>query len=166
MLAEGQTLTAVTQHLCTHFGIEAQLLPMSDQAAPTIIDTENGLLPFQTWFVKERWQPVLRAICLPEDVRATPKVIHALEKADILVIAPSNPFVSIDPILNVYPIREMIMDLPRAVVAITPIVGGKAIKGPAAKMMAEMGLQVSAAAVAGYYGELIDGFILRPARCG
>jgi LPPG:FO 2-phospho-L-lactate transferase len=159
-LAAGETLTAVTRHLCTRFDIQPRLLPMSDQPAPTMIDTRDGLLPFQTWFVKERWQPVVRAVCLPEDVRATPAVMHALEYADYVIIAPSNPFVSIDPILNVYPIREMIMDLPRAVVAVTPIVGGKAIKGPAAKMMAEMGLPVNAAAVAHHYGTLLDGFVL------
>jgi LPPG:FO 2-phospho-L-lactate transferase len=159
LLAEGQTLTAVTQHLCTHFGIKAPVLPMSDQAAPTMILTDDGILPFQIWFVKERWQPALREVRLPEDVRATPKVMRTLENADIVLIAPSNPFVSIDPILNVYPIREMIMDLPQAVVAVTPIVGGKALKGPAAKMMVEMGLPVSAETVADYYGELLDGFI-------
>ncbi len=160
LLADGETLTAVTRHLCTQFGIQARLLPMSDQPAPTMIDTDLGLLPFQNWFVKERWQPVVREVRLPEDVRATPQVMHALENADFVIIAPSNPFVSIDPILHVYPIREMIMDLPRAVVAVTPIIGGKAVKGPAAKMMAEMSLPVSAAAVATYYGDLIDGFVI------
>lgn len=159
-LAEGETLTAVTRHLCHQFGIQANVLPMSDQPAPTMIDTAAGLLPFQTWFVKERWQPVVQEVQLPADVRATPQVMHALEQADFVIIAPSNPFVSVDPILNVYPIREMVMDLPRAVVAVTPIIGGKAVKGPAAKMMAEMNLPVSAAAVAAYYGELIDGFVL------
>ncbi len=159
-LAQGETLTAVTHHLCQQFGIKARLLPMSDQPAPTMIDTDLGLLPFQNWFVKERWQPVVREVRLPEDVRATPQVMHAMENADFVIIAPSNPFVSIDPILHVYPIREMIMDLPRAVVAVTPIIGGKAVKGPAAKMMAEMSLPVSAAAVATYYGDLIDGFVI------
>ena len=95
---------------------------MSDQAAPTMIDTDDGLLSFQIWFVKERWQPAVREVRLPPDVRATPQVMHALEHADFVIIAPSNPFVSIDPILHVYPIREMVMDLPRAVVAVTPII--------------------------------------------
>ncbi len=159
-LAQGQTLTAVTGHLCTQFGIQARLLPMSDQPAPTMIDTDQGLLPFQNWFVEERWQPVVREVRLPEDVRSTPAVMQALEYADFIIVAPSNPFVSIDPILNVYPIREMVMDLPRAVVAVTPIIGGKALKGPAAKMMAELNLPVSAASVASYYGDLLDGFVL------
>ena len=78
---------------------------------------------------------------------------------DLVVIAPSNPFVSIDPILNVYPIRALIEDVPQAVIAVSPIVAGQAVKGPAAKMMAERGMDVSAAAVAAWYGHFIDGFI-------
>ena len=159
LLAEGVSLTAVTRHLCQQLNIQARVLPMSDQSAPTMIETEAGLLPFQTWFVKERWQPVVEQIHLPQDVRATPQLLHALETADLILIAPSNPFVSIDPILNVYPIREMVADLPQAVIAVSPIIGGKAVKGPAAKLMQERGLPVTAQAVADYYGELIDGFV-------
>lgn len=159
LLAHRKTLTEATDHLRLRFGIQASMLPMSDQAAPTLIVTDGDVLPFQTWFVKERWQPPLREVRLPDDVRATSKVIHALENADLVFIAPSNPFVSVDPILNVYPIREMIMDLPLAVVAVSPIVGGKALKGPAGKIMEELGMPVTSAAVASYYGDLIDGFI-------
>jgi LPPG:FO 2-phospho-L-lactate transferase len=159
MLREGATLTAVTRHLCRHFNVQPAVLPMSDRPAPTFIETDAGLLPFQTWFVRERWQPPVRRVHLPEDARATPAVMRALEEADFVFIAPSNPFVSVDPILNVYPLRAMLADLPRAVVAVTPIVGGKALKGPAAKLLSELGLPVTAAAVADYYGELIDGFI-------
>ncbi|NIP25334.1 MAG: 2-phospho-L-lactate transferase, partial [Phycisphaerae bacterium] len=88
-----------------------------------------GLLSFQSWFVERRWQPAVRKVQLPEDVRATPQVAAALEEADFVTIAPSNPFVSIDPILNVYPIREMITDLPEMVLAVSPIIGGQAVKG-------------------------------------
>jgi LPPG:FO 2-phospho-L-lactate transferase len=160
MLSEGHNLTAVTEYLCHRFDVQPALLPMSNQHAPTCIVTDDGAMPFQEWFVKERWQPVTRAVQLPDSVIASPQVTRALETADLVLFAPSNPFVSIDPILNVYPIREMIMDLPLAVVAVTPIVGGKALKGPAAKMMVEMGMPVSAATVASYYGDLIDGFVL------
>jgi LPPG:FO 2-phospho-L-lactate transferase len=160
LLAEGQNLTAATQYLCRQFGIEAPVLPMSNQPAPTCIITDEGSLPFQEWFVKERWQPAVRSVKFPENVFTTSQVTWAMEKADLVLIAPSNPFVSIDPILNVYPIREMLMDLPRAVVAVSPIIGGKALKGPAAKMMAEMDMPVTATAVAGYYGQLIDGFVI------
>ena len=159
MLKEGESLTAVTGHLCCQFLVQPDLLPMSDQPAPTLIASGEERLPFQTWFVKERWQPPVRQVVLPEDVRATPAVMKALEYADLILIAPSNPFVSIDPILNVYPIRAMMMDLPQAVIAVTPIIGGQAVKGPAAKMMAEMNMPITARAVAEYYGDLIDGFV-------
>jgi LPPG:FO 2-phospho-L-lactate transferase len=159
-LDEGESLTAVTRRLCAGFGIAPAVLPMCDQPAPTLIVTDGGeVLPFQTWFVRERWQPVVRRVALPEDARATAAVIRVLEAADVVIIAPSNPFVSIAPILNVYPIRALIEDVPRAVVAVSPIIAGQALKGPAAKMMGELGLEASAAAVAGYYGHLIDGFV-------
>ena len=159
-LDAGESLTAVTRRLCAGFGIAPAVLPMCDQPAPTLIVTDGGeVLPFQTWFVRERWQPVVRRVALPEDARATAAVIRVLEAADVVIIAPSNPFVSIAPILNVYPIRALIEDVPRAVVAVSPIIAGQALKGPAAKMMGELGLEASAAAVAGYYGHLIDGFV-------
>ena len=159
-LDAGESLTAVTRRLCTGFGVAPAVLPMCDQPAPTLIVTDGGeVLPFQTWFVRERWQPAVRRVALPEDARATAAVVRALEAAEVVIIAPSNPFVSIDPILNVYPIRALIEDVPRAVVAVSPIVAGQALKGPAAKMMGELGLEASAAAVAGYYGHLIDGFV-------
>lgn len=159
LLGEGETLTAVTRHLCQQLGVAVAVLPMSNQPAPTLIETDAGLLPFQVWFVKERWQPPVNKVHLPEDVRASAPVNLALEKADLVILAPSNPFVSIDPILNVYPVLAMIEDLPQAVIAVTPIVGGRALKGPAAKMMQEMDLPVAAAAVANYYGDLIDAFV-------
>lgn len=158
-LAQGEGLTAVTRHLAHHFRVQPTLLPMSDQPAPTLIQSGDEILPFQEWFVAQKWQPPVDKIILPADARATPQVARALEIADVVIIAPSNPFVSIDPILNVYPIREMVMDTPQAVIAVSPIVGGQALKGPAAKMMAELGLPASAAAVASYYGDLLDGFV-------
>lgn len=159
-LDAGEPLTAVTRRLCQRFGINPAVLPMCDQPAPTLIETASGeVLPFQVWFVRERWQPVVGRVILPEDVRASAAVIRALESADLVVIAPSNPFVSIDPILNVYPIRALLEDVPRAVIAVSPIIAGQAVKGPAAKMMNEMGSEASAAAVAAYYGHLLDGFV-------
>ena len=159
LLRQGETLTAVTQHLCTQLGINVAVLPMSNQPAPTQIQSDDAIFPFQTWFVQKQWQPPVKKVLLPEDVRATRAVIRAFETADLALIAPSNPFVSIDPILNVYPIRELMMDLPKAVIAVSPIVGEQAVKGPAAKMMQEMGLPLASRTVAEYYGELIDGFV-------
>ncbi|MGB3713473.1 MAG: 2-phospho-L-lactate transferase [Candidatus Promineifilaceae bacterium] len=159
LLADGLSLSGVTHHLCDVFGIGVDLLPMSDQPAPTLIDTDEGQLPFQTWFVEQQWQPAVKEILFPHDVRATTQVVNALSNTHILVVAPSNPFVSIDPILNVYPIREMVTDLPAMVVAISPIIAGKAVKGPAAKMMQEMGMPATSSAVASYYDGLIDLFV-------
>lgn len=159
LLQEGLSLTAVTQHFCRQLGIQLDVLPMSDQPAPTFIETETETLPFQVWFVKEKWQPTAKKVHLPQDVRATPRVMRKLEEADVLIVAPSNPFVSIDPILNVYPIREMAADMPQVVLAVSPIVGGQAVKGPAAKMMHEMKLPATPQAVAEYYGELLTAFV-------
>ena len=159
LLKQGKTLTAVTHQLCTQFNVKVTVLPMSNQPAPTKIQSGETIYPFQTWFVHEKWQPPVTKIMLPEDVRTTRAVIRAFETADLVLIAPSNPFISIDPILNVYPIRELMMDLPKAVIAVSPIVGGQAVKGPATKMMQEMGLPLASRTVAAYYGDLIDSFV-------
>ena len=159
LLRQGQTLTQVTDHLRRRLGSQHPILPMSDDAAPTLIETDDGTLSFQEWFVKRQWQPAVRAVRLPDDARATPRVMAALEDADLVIIAPSNPYVSINPILNVYPIRAMITDLPELVIAVSPIIGGEAVKGPAAKMMREMQLPVSPQSVADHYGDLIDVFV-------
>ena len=159
LLNQGVSLTAVTQQLCEKLNIKSTVLPMSDQPAPTMIETETAVFPFQEWFVKERWQPVVKNVQLPEYAKSTHDVALALQKADAVIIAPSNPFVSIDPILNCYPIRESVMDLPKAVVAVSPIVDGDAVKGPAAKLMREKGLEISPITVADYYDTLLNGFL-------
>ncbi len=159
MLNDGLTLTRATQVLSDQLGIKHRILPMSDEPAPTLIDSNEGLLAFQEWFVARGWQPAVKKVVLPQDVKTSAQAAAALEAADVVVIAPSNPFVSIDPILNVYPIREMIADIPQLVVAVSPIVGGKAVKGPAAKMMAELGMKSSPATIAGYYADLVDLFV-------
>lgn len=158
-LAAGRTLTQVTLEMSRQFGIKHPILPMSNQPAPTFVECEQGLLPFQTYFVSQRWQPIVKKIHLPADVRASREVMVALEKSDLVILAPSNPFVSLDPILNVYPIRAMLTDLPQAVIAVSPIVGGQAVKGPAAKMMTELGFIPSARAILDYYSDLIDVFV-------
>lgn len=165
-MKEGMSLTAVTERLCQQAHIPHPIWPMSNQPAPTLIETDNGRLPFQTWFVQEKWQPVVKSVVLPEDVRATTQVIRALEKADVVIIAPSNPFVSVRPILNVYPIASLLEDVPQAVIAVSPLIGGQAVKGPAAKMMPELGWPATAKAVAEYYGDLLDGFVYDTADRG
>lgn len=156
-LAQGDSLTATTAALTTKLGTAVPILPMSDQAAPTLIRTAAGDLPFQTWFVKHRWQPVAERIVLPEKIPATPQVVSALQAADLVIIAPSNPYVSIDPILNCHPVRTLLTE--QTVVAVTPIIAGDVVKGPAAKMMRDWGLTVSAQTIADFYGTLLDGFV-------
>jgi len=158
-LTNGVSLTEFTCELTGRLGIGPTILPMCDRPAPTLIETDDGLLSFQDWFVRQQWQPPVRRVQLPEDVRASNQVLRALEQADVVIFAPSNPFVSLDPILNVYPLRAMITDLPELTLAVSPIIAGQAVKGPAAKMMQEMGLPVTAVAVADYYRDLIDAFV-------
>jgi LPPG:FO 2-phospho-L-lactate transferase len=161
MLRRGYRLTEVVGHLAIAMGVQAKIVPMTDAEVGTMVDTEIGELEFQEYFVKHRWQPVIKSLRYHGIEQATMsiEVKDALLKADVLLIAPSNPWLSIAPILAVDGIREAILarDIPR--IAVTPIVEGKAIKGPAAKLMDELGYEVSAESVEAYYGDLITGFV-------
>jgi LPPG:FO 2-phospho-L-lactate transferase len=159
-LAYGETLTAVTAALGRQLGVQAALLPMSDRPAPTLLATAEGTLPFQEWFVHRSWEPVVRRVVLPDPpAPASDEVVAALQGADLVVIAPSNPLVSVAPILHTRPVRELVAGRPT--VAVSPIIGGQAIRGPAAKLMAELGLEVSPLGVARYYGpQLLTGLVL------
>ena len=161
-LHAGKSLTDVTDTLTKKLGIHQQILPMTDAPVATIVDTiEYGEIDFQTYFVKHRWQPIVKSLRLDgiEKASVSQEVETALQQADALIIGPSNPWLSINPILSVPGMRELISsrDTPR--VAISPIVGGEAIKGPAAKLMVELGHVASAQAVAQYYNTLINGFV-------
>jgi LPPG:FO 2-phospho-L-lactate transferase len=162
LLGEGLTLTEVTRKLCASLGVDHPLLPMSDDPVRTVLDTDQGLLSFQEYFVRERWQPVVRDIRFEGSEKAKPSeaVIAALEQASMIVFGPSNPFLSIDPILSVPGIRERIEggSVPR--VAVSPIIAGKAVKGPTAKIMTEMGIDVTPVGVIDHYRNLLDGIIL------
>jgi LPPG:FO 2-phospho-L-lactate transferase len=159
---DGVRLTEIERRLATRLAVKHPILPMSDAPIATMVDTtEYGELDFQTYFVRHRWQPTVKALRWAgvESAAVTPEIAQALTNADCIIIGPSNPWLSIAPILAVPGLRELLVrrDIPR--VAITPIVGGKAIKGPAAKLMSELGLEVSAQAVAKYYNGLINGFV-------
>jgi len=160
LLQQGASLTTVTRQLCSSLGVKTELLPMSDQVAPTMIRSGDDTLSFQEWFVHMKWQPKVDNVLLPDNVNCSREVASAIAAADVVFIAPSNPFVSVDPILNAYPVRAMLEDLPRLVVAVSPIVAGQAIKGPAAKMMVELGMEASAEAVANHYRGLMDIFVI------
>lgn len=161
-LREGITLTEVTARLTKKLGIPQTILPMTDDPVATMVNTvEYGELEFQTYFVRHRWQPTVNSLRLMgiDAAKITEPVREAINRADVILIGPSNPWLSIEPILAVPGMRVLIegRDIPR--VAVTPIVGGKAIKGPAAKLMAELGYDPSVESVVQYYGEIINGFV-------
>lgn len=161
-LRDGARLTDLTESLCNSLGVLHPLRPVTDSDVPTIVDTvEHGELPFQEYFVRHRWQPTLRGLRFDgaSSTTLTPEVVAALDEADAIVFAPSNPWLSIAPMLAIGDLRDRILrrDVPR--IAMTPIIGGAAVKGPAAKLMAELGLEVSGESVADYYGSLINTFI-------
>jgi LPPG:FO 2-phospho-L-lactate transferase len=162
-LARGASLSEVTSHICRNLGVTARLLPMSDDPVRTRVLIEDGWLDFQEYFVHRQCRPVVREFKFDgaDRARAQPDALAALSRPDLraIIICPSNPFVSIEPILAVPGIRAALRDSGAPVIAVTPIINGKAIKGPAAKMMNELGFDASSAAVAQRYEGLIDGFV-------
>ena len=160
MLDSGLTLTETIAELARRLGIEHPVLPMSDQPVRTIIHTPEGELPFQEYFVHRRTEPTMLGMSLEglDQARPSVAVSTALTEADVIVFCPSNPYVSIDPILALPGARDIIRETPT--IAVSPIIGGAALKGPAAKMMAELGADVSATGVARHYADLLDGFVL------
>ncbi len=164
LLAAGQTLTEVTRQLCTQLGVAVQLLPMSDTPVRTVIDSDEGALAFQDYFVRRQAEPRVRALRYEGATRAPPVAALASLLTDPalagIFIAPSNPWLSIDPILAIPSLAAALRSTTAPVIAISPIVGGKALKGPTAKIMEELGVPVTAAAIAGHYRDLLDGFIL------
>ncbi len=159
-LAEGQRLTEVVRELSWRLGVHATVLPMTDSPVPTKVQTADGELDFQDYFVRLRCEPRVTGFRFAgiEAAQPTDEVIEALSSADAVLFGPSNPFVSIEPILSLDGVRELIARKPAA--AVSPIVGGEALKGPAAKMLAELGMDASAVAVAGKYAGLVGGFVI------
>ena len=166
----GQTLSQITRDFCQAWGVGPTVLPMSDQPVRTIVETDQGELAFQEYFVHRRCEPQVTGFRFEgaELAEAAPGALEALETADAVVICPSNPWVSIDPILNVLALTPP--PLPNGeglpVVAVSPIIGGKAVKGPAAKMYTELGIEPSALAVAEHYRGLLSGFVLDKVDAG
>ncbi|MFZ2487415.1 MAG: 2-phospho-L-lactate transferase [Anaerolineae bacterium] len=163
-LRAGATLTAVTAELRAALGITAALLPMSDQPVRTLVHSDEGVLPFQRYFVQRRCQPRLFSLEFAGITAAQPAaaVLAALDRADGVILCPSNPYLSLDPILLLPGLAERLRGFSGPVVAVSPIVGGQALKGPAAKIMAELGVDASAVAVAQHIQTRIrlDGFVL------
>lgn len=160
LLARGEGLAAVTMRLCAALGVRQVLLPMSEQRVRTVLDTDRGELAFQAYFVRERCSPRVHRIRYDgaDRARPTPAVLARLGEADGVIICPSNPWLSVDPILAVGDLRERVAR--SRAVAVSPIVGGRALKGPAAALMEQLGMAPSALEVARHYQGLLRGFVL------
>jgi LPPG:FO 2-phospho-L-lactate transferase len=163
-LGAGESLSEVCAAFARRFGLEARILPMTDDPLRTVVHTPDGPLPFQHYFVRERCQPRVTGVTFAgaEAARPNPEVLRALADPALgaVVICPSNPYLSIDPILAVPGMRIALGACPAPVVAVSPVVGGRAVKGPTAKIMAELGVPVTNAAIAAHYEGLIDGLVL------
>jgi LPPG:FO 2-phospho-L-lactate transferase len=158
MLQDGADLTEVTQHLCQKLGITAEILPMSNDPVRTIISSGKAELPFQEYFVKQRCQVNVDAVQFKgiELANPTHKVIDAIHNADLIVFAPSNPVVSILPIVELNGLREKIRSSVACKIAVSPLIGRKALRGPAADLMPVLNHDASAAGVADFYQDLAD----------
>ncbi len=169
-LKAGETLSSVTADLARRLGIGPRILPASDDPVRTRLTTSDGVLDFQDYFVRLRCAPEVREIAFvgAETARALPEILDRLADAALraVVLCPSNPFVSIEPILAVPGLRQALRDTQAPVVAVSPIVGGQAIKGPAAKMMRELGISLTASSVAARYADFLDGFVLDECDAG
>jgi LPPG:FO 2-phospho-L-lactate transferase len=161
-LNEGATKSDVARELCDHWGVQVRLLPVTDDHVATMFDTEVGPLSFQEYFVRHRHNVSVSAISFrgADDAVATPEVLDALGTCSRIVIAPSNPLISIEPILQVRGIRDILHQRREDVVAVSPIIAGAALKGPAARLLAELGHEVSCVGVAQYYRGLIATLVI------
>ena len=163
-LKAGETLSTITADFCRRLGVGPRVLPATDDRLRTRLRTDDGWLDFQDYFVRLQCRPQVRELAFDGavDARPHPELLAALsdERLRALVICPSNPFISVEPILAVSGMREALSACAAPVVAVSPIIGGRAIKGPTAKMMTELGMTPSAAAVAKRYGDLIDGYVM------
>lgn len=162
LLSQGQALSQVTQSLCTALGVRHAVFPMSDDSVRTVLSTDMGDLAMQTYFVQNRSEPVVSHIRFvgADDARPSPAFATALATSEALVFCPSNPFISVAPILAVQGVQKAIESFQGRRVAVSPIVGGQAIKGPAAKLLRELGHDVSCVGVARQYVGLCDVFVI------
>ncbi len=155
----GDSLSQITRDFCQAWGVKFTVLPMTDDATPTWVYTEDGEMPFQEYFVHQQCRPRVTGFRFMniEGSKPAPGVLESISTSDAVIICPSNPWVSIDPILAVPGIQNALSDRP--VIAVSPIIGGWAIKGPAAKMYQELGIEPSALNVAKHYAGLLKGFV-------
>jgi LPPG:FO 2-phospho-L-lactate transferase len=163
-LRGGKTLSSFTKSAAQKFGIRARVVPMSDQVVRTVVVTDEGELPFQHYFVARHCEPVVRSVRFEGALQAspTPGILDLLATTSLrmTVICPSNPYLSVDPILAVPGLRQALALAPAPVVAVSPIIGGQAVKGPTAKIMTELGIMVTNRSIAAHYRGLIDGLVI------
>lgn len=163
-LRSGKTLTEFAAHVARQLGISARILPMTDAAVRTIVDTSEGHLPFQHYFVRRHCEPAMRGIRFEgaTEARPAPGLVEFIGSQTLraIVICPSNPYLSIDPIVAVPGIAAALGTSAAPVVAVSPIIGGQAVKGPTGKIMAELGIAASTRAIASHYRGLIDGLVI------
>ena len=164
MLAEGQSLTEAAESIRIALGVKSRILPMSNQPVPTFIDTDECTLHFQEYLVKRRAEPIVRGIHFDgvESAQPAPGVLEAIRDAGRILICPSNPLISIGPILAVPGIREALRARRKDVIAVCPIVGGKSLKGPSDRMLAQLGYDPSAQGVAKLYSDFTGTLVIDP----
>ena len=161
-LAEGATKTEVTAELCAHFGVNVRLLPVTNDVIATEFDTEIGRLTFQEYFVQHHHDLEVTSIDVvgASSARPTDEVLEALTTASRIVIAPSNPLISIDPILQIPGVRAIIEERRDDVIAVSPIINGEALKGPASQLLAQLGHESSCVGVVDFYKGLVGTWII------
>jgi LPPG:FO 2-phospho-L-lactate transferase len=160
LLGQGATLTQVTAELCRRLGITHSIVPMSNDPVRTVLDTDAGVLSMQRYFVQQRSQPAVKSISYEgaQQAAPAPEFLSALQEASLVVFCPSNPFLSLAPVLALPGVRQRLKDLQSSAlrVAVSPIVGGAAVRGPAGKIMGELGHEVSCVGVARQYQGVCD----------
>ena len=161
-LRSGMRLTEITTRLAGALGVRSALLPMCEEPVSTVLKTRAGLLDFQEYFVRRGQRDEVLGVELRgiEDARVTAEILEAVAHAEAIVLCPSNPVVSIEPILSVPGMRELLTGAPAPKVAVSPIIGGRALKGPADKMLRSLGYEVSPTGVAQVYEGMVDGMVI------
>ena len=165
-LRRGEPLSSVTRELAAAFGLEPTLVPATDDRLRTWLETPAGEFPFQEWFVRRQHRDEVDGVRFEGEARAAPGVVEAIEDADLIAIAPSNPFVSIWPILAVAGIREALEERRVPSVAVSPLIGGKAVRGPADRMLARLAGGTGPRQVTDCYKDLIDALVIDEADAG
>lgn len=161
-MAAGEPLSTIIARFASAWDLQLSILPMSDDAVATWVETDEGVLPFQRYFVEKQCAPRVRAVRFDGSDMAAPApgVVDAIMESEAVFVAPSNPWLSIDPLLSISVIRVALKSTKAPVIAVSPLIEGKAVKGPTAKLMGELGLKVTNASIAAHYGDWLDGLIV------